>query len=127
MKTETEPQRIKNYRIGPSRCYQRDDAIWHAGREYVPTTPDTRYVNGDWSEFVAAGGIIHFNEDQTEIVLTVPEGVKFGIKFMDKDSHTADLTRALKAMINAFTAGDSVQQSVRLAAIEVLTKAKGAQ
>lgn len=63
----------------------RADAIWHQGRRLVPTTygereGDTKWVN-NWDEFRQAGGTTHFNEDQTEIYLTLPEGWKFGIQF----------------------------------------------
>lgn len=65
----------------------REDAVWHRGRRFVPTiygqeSGNTRWV-GSWIEFRAAGGVAHFNEDQTEIVLTLPPGFKFGIKFED--------------------------------------------
>lgn len=68
---------------GPTHRYRREDAIWHNGREYVPTTQKTKYVS-TLKEFTEAGGITHFNEDQTEITLTVPEGAKFSIRFMDE-------------------------------------------
>lgn len=64
----------------------RDDAVWHNGRRMVPTIygqatgGNTRWV-GTWDEFRAAGGIVHFNGDQTELYLTLPEGWKFGIGF----------------------------------------------
>jgi hypothetical protein len=66
----------------------RSDAVWHAGRRYVPTIwgqpeGNTRHVD-TWEEFQEAGGCCHFNEDQTEVVLTLPEGVKFSCRFMDK-------------------------------------------
>jgi hypothetical protein len=63
---------------------RRDDAVIigreQFRREYVPTTHETKWV-GNWDEFRSAGGQVHFNEDQTEITLTLPEGVKFGITF----------------------------------------------
>jgi hypothetical protein len=64
----------------------RGDAVWHRGRRYVPTIwgqkegGNTQWV-GTIEEFRAAGGEFHFNEDQTEIVLTLPDGFKFGIGF----------------------------------------------
>jgi hypothetical protein len=63
----------------------RDDAVWHRGRRIVPTIygqpeGNTKWV-GTWEEFIAAGGCTHFNEDQTEIVLTLPAGWKFGCRF----------------------------------------------
>lgn len=58
----------------------RTDAEWRAGRRYVPTSSNTRWVF-DWTEFRAAGGIANFNEDQTEVTLTLPPGVKFSIGF----------------------------------------------
>lgn len=69
----------------------RSDAVWHAGRRYVPTvygqhSGNTQWV-GSWDEFRAAGGVAHYNEDQTEIVLTLPEGFKFGIRFQDKPAN----------------------------------------
>ncbi len=59
----------------------RQDAEWHHGRRYVPTSPLTHWVNS-WEEFREVGGAIHFSEDQTEVVLTLPESFKFGIRFM---------------------------------------------
>jgi hypothetical protein len=60
---------------------KREDAIEHNGRYIVPTRPDTAWV-ATLGEFKAAGGIIHFSEDQTEITLTLPVGSKFSIKFL---------------------------------------------
>lgn len=70
---------------GPTHHLRRPDAVWHRGRAYVPTvygekTGNTKWV-GSWDEFRAAGGVAHFNEDQTEIVLTLPAGFKFGCNF----------------------------------------------
>jgi hypothetical protein len=71
---------------------QRADAIVigrdHLRREFVPTIwgekeGNTKFVS-TLKEFRAAGGGMHFNEDQTEIVLTLPEGWKFSIKFPDR-------------------------------------------
>lgn len=68
----------------------REDAIWHRGRRIVPTVYGEREGNtqwvSNWDEFKTAGGITHFNEDQTELVLTLPSGWKFGIRFQDKPS-----------------------------------------
>lgn len=58
----------------------RADAVWHDRRRYVPTGALTKWV-GNWQEFEQAGGLVHFNEDQTEIVLTLPAGFKFGCGF----------------------------------------------
>lgn len=58
----------------------RNDAEKYQGRYVVPTTPETYYVQ-TWTEFQDAGGTTHFNEDQTEIELLLPEGYKFGISF----------------------------------------------
>lgn len=70
---------------------QRADAViigrGHSRREYVPTIWGEKEGNTQFAEtfeqFRAAGGGMHFNEDQTEIVLTLPVGWKFGIKFMN--------------------------------------------
>lgn len=63
----------------------REDAIWHAGRRYVPTIYGEASGNTQWvstmNELRTAGGTMHFNEDQTEIVLTLPPGWKFSIRF----------------------------------------------
>lgn len=68
----------------------RGDAIWlqNPQRLFVPTVygereGNTRWVNS-WPEFEAAGGCQHFNEDQTEIVLTLPDGWKFAIGFQGR-------------------------------------------
>ncbi len=63
----------------------RADAVWHNGRRIVPTIwgepeGNTRYVKS-WTDFRDAGGLVTFNEDQTEIYLTLPEGCKFSIGF----------------------------------------------
>ena len=49
-------------------------------RAYQPTTPETRWVS-TWEEFREAGGVVHFAEDQAEIALSLPDGVKFSIRF----------------------------------------------
>jgi hypothetical protein len=72
---------------GPTHHLIREDAVWHDGRPYVPTlwgreSGNTKWV-ATWDEFHAAGGRMHFNEDQTEIVLTLPEGSKFSTKFRE--------------------------------------------
>jgi len=68
----------------------RRDAVIVGGagrqpRRYVLTTDATIWV-GTWEEFRKAGGCRHWNEDQTEIVLTVPEPYKLSIKFPGDDS-----------------------------------------
>jgi hypothetical protein len=68
-----------------THVYAREDAVIHNGREYVPTVwgqeeGNTVYVS-NMQEFLAAGGKICFNEDQTEIHLVLPVGHKFGITF----------------------------------------------
>lgn len=73
---------------GPTHHISRNDAVWHHGRSYVPTiwgqrSGNTRFVS-NWDEFKAAGGITHFNEDFTEVVLTLPEGCKFSCQFQDR-------------------------------------------
>lgn len=81
MKSETTTNHATLW-TGPSHHIKRPDAVWHAGRDIVPTNKDTKWVQ-NWEEFHVSGGVIHFNEDQTELVLTLPEGVKFGIRFME--------------------------------------------
>lgn len=64
----------------------RKDAIIHRGRVFVPTRygrndgTDTKWIE-NLTEFRAAGGILCFNEDQTEITLRLPEGYKFSCRF----------------------------------------------
>ncbi len=70
---------------GPTHHVQRDDAVLHNNRTYVPTRDDTKWVH-DWDAFKTAGGGIHFNYDQTEIVLTLPEGFKFSTRFQHTQS-----------------------------------------
>jgi hypothetical protein len=68
---------------------QREDAIWigHGAsrREYVPTVYGERTGNTVWIDSIEqlreAGGGMHWSEDQTEIVLTLPPGHKFSIQF----------------------------------------------
>lgn len=59
---------------------KRTDAVTHDGRTYVPTSPETQWIN-TWAQFLAAGGVMVFNEDQTTVELQSPEGYKFGIGF----------------------------------------------
>jgi hypothetical protein len=74
---------------------QREDAVIignvHSRRYYVPTiygdadaSRNTKWV-GNMVEFRAAGGCLHFNEDHTEITLTLPPGYKFGCGFDRED------------------------------------------
>lgn len=72
-----------------SHFKHRDDAEWHNGRRVVPSRPGTVYVS-TWAEFRQAGGVQNFNEDQTEIVLTLPSGYKFGIQFQDASRTEAE-------------------------------------
>jgi len=63
----------------------RRDAVQHDGRWFVPTTDETKWVSS-WSEFLnvnktAGVPCIHFNEDQTEIRLSLPAPYKFAIDF----------------------------------------------
>ena len=64
----------------------REDAVIHNGREYVPTIyghPDqenTVWVS-DIADLIKVGGSMRFNEDQTEITLTLPVRHKFSIGF----------------------------------------------
>lgn len=60
----------------------RDDAVKHDGRHIVPTSDKTKWVS-NWEEFRAVGGVVAFNEDQTEIELLLPEPYKFSIRFQD--------------------------------------------
>lgn len=65
----------------------REDAERIDGRPYVRTVygqkaGNTTWVH-DWREFKKAGGGMCFSEDQTEITLTLPAGVKFSIRFQD--------------------------------------------
>ena len=59
----------------------RSDAIRHDGRYFVPTSNETKWVD-TWEGFLAAGGVVCFNEGQTEIELLLPEPYKFGCGFM---------------------------------------------
>lgn len=64
---------------------QREDAvvIGHTPatrRYYVPTTESTVWVR-NWEQFRMAGGRASWNEDQTEITLSLPVGHKFSIQF----------------------------------------------
>ncbi len=49
-------------------------------RKFTPTTDATKWVE-TWAEFIEAGGVANYNEDQTEVTLTLPEGYKFAIRF----------------------------------------------
>lgn len=65
----------------------REDAIEYCGRYIVPTIygtgdpeRDTVWIS-NWNEFRECGGKLCFNEDQTEIELTLPVRHKFSIQF----------------------------------------------
>ena len=53
-------------------------------RAYQPTTPETKWID-TWEAFKECGGGTHFAEDQAEIMLSLPEGYKFSIRFMKPD------------------------------------------
>lgn len=63
----------------------RNDAVKlrNPDRWYVPTRTETKWVS-NMTEFYAAGGVVAFNEDQTEIELMLPEGYKFSIQMLRK-------------------------------------------
>lgn len=70
----------------------RQDAVWlnNPPRRYVPTVYGQQVGNTiwvtTWKQFREVGGELHYSEDQTEIVLTLPEGHKFGIRFQEPQS-----------------------------------------
>lgn len=81
----------------------RDDAVWHQGRRFVPTQwghrderENTKFCDS-WESFRALGGVVHFNEDQTEVILTLPEGCKFSCRFMHKSD--PDNARTFQAFV----------------------------
>jgi hypothetical protein len=63
----------------PCTCthvHDRADAICHRGRKYVPTIEgQTKWVS-TLQEFVDAGGIFGWNDDQTEVTLYLPPPFK---------------------------------------------------
>lgn len=69
--------------------FQRDDSVKTGSgasfRDYVPTTPETKWIS-TWADFRAARGMLGFNEDQTEICLHLPVGYKFSIQFARADA-----------------------------------------
>jgi hypothetical protein len=68
---------------------KRMDAVKQAdGRWAVPSGRDTVWVE-TWEKFRAVGGMVGFNEDQTEVTLTLPPGVKFSVGFARDDNHPA--------------------------------------
>lgn len=75
-----------------THVFQRTDAIKIGSgpmlRDFVPTVYGEDEGNTKWvssiSEMIAVGGQMCFNEDQTEIYLTLPAGYKFGIRFFDE-------------------------------------------
>lgn len=79
---------------------QRDDAIIHNGRDYVPTIYGQKSGNTVWVDDLKhlgeVGGSICFNEDQTEIHLTLPVGHKFSIQMFYKERAAPELLEALE-------------------------------
>lgn len=69
---------------------QREDAVQYNGRDYVPTIYGQPEGNTVWvdslKKLCEVGGTICFNEDQTEIHLTLPVGHKFSIQMFDEVS-----------------------------------------
>jgi len=65
----------------------RGDALIHQGREYVPTIYGEKSGNMVWidslEQLKAVGGNIGWNEDHTEIWLTLPEGHKFSCNMFE--------------------------------------------
>lgn len=63
---------------------RREDAVIHNGREFVPTVYGQDAGNTVWvdslEKLTAVGGSITFNEDQTEIWLSLPKDHKFSIQ-----------------------------------------------
>lgn len=85
--------------------YQRADAVITGNgltlRQYVPTIwgqpeGNTQFVHtwADFQKVMADHKLpgIHFNEDQTEITLTLPVGYKFAIGFFRDAPETTHLT-----------------------------------
>lgn len=71
----------------------REDAVQLGdGRYFVPTVwgtgdpeRDTIWVDS-WEQFRSVGGQMRWNEDQTEIELTLPVRHKFSIQFMRQNA-----------------------------------------
>lgn len=81
---------------------RRDDAVIHSGRDFVPTiygqeSGNTVFV-ANLEQLHSCGGQITFNEDQTEIWLTLPEGHKFSIQMFNREEN-----KVPPAMITAIT------------------------
>ena len=103
----------------------REDAVIHMGREFVPTTNETKYVSS-LAEMIAAGGTICFNEDQTEIYLTLPVGHKFSIKALDTERAAPDLLAALRSVVfQADSSGDGTETYAEITR-ELVDKARAA-
>lgn len=115
--------KIPQHNPGPTHQFKRDDAIWHQGREIVPTIYGEKSGNTVWvsnlEEMRRVGGGMAFNEDQTEITLHLPEGHKFGIRFNEGGGDVFsnalrgdNLDRAVKTIMDALgiTTGDIAAQ-----------------
>lgn len=63
-----------------TRRVLRQDAVRYNNDWYCPTSEKTKWV-ATWEEFIAAGGQVGHNEDQTEITLRLPEPYKFSVRF----------------------------------------------
>lgn len=77
---------------------RRDDAVIHHGREYVPTQKETIYIS-NMEELTKFGGIITFNEDQTEIWFTLPERHKFSIQMFKEAPEVEKEIKRLKDVL----------------------------
>ena len=83
-KAQHTPESSAFYGQHVTHVRRRSDAVIHHGREYVPTVYGQESGNTVWVDTIDqlfdVGGLVIFNEDQTEIHLTLPTSHKFSIR-----------------------------------------------
>lgn len=117
---------------------RRDDAVIHNGRDYVPTIYGQESGNTVWVEGLKdaeeKGATFTFNEDQTEIWLTLPVGHKFSTQMFRKDRIACnahdELVTIIEEELELWSTRDdellSQKDLVRIAKLRaVLAKARG--
>lgn len=97
------PQPSAYYGQYTTHTKRRTDAVIHKGRDLVPTVWGIEQGNTRWVESLAqlkeSGGQITFNEDHTEIWLTLPEGYKFGCRMFDQERAACKENAELRTVV----------------------------
>ena len=82
---------------------RRPDAVCHQGRDVVPTTTETKWVD-TIAGIKAAGGYFCWNEDATEVTVCLPPPYKISCQFPRKDEAVIDAAPQMAGVLQFYRA-----------------------